>query len=238
MEQGSKSWLEWRNAGIGASDTPIILGLSPYKTCFQLWQEKTGLVKPSDITLYAKAKGGEVEAQLRARYSLDSAKNFEPVLAEMDDNKFIKASLDGYADGEAIEIKFVGKEKYESDTIPETHYWQMQHQMLVLDLTAISYLKSIDGVEYKKQQCLRNEADCQRVLMSCIVFQGKVLTKTPPPKTEQDTLEAEGVFLAMLELYKAGKIDKKEIKANMPHQRMTGAGLKLTLSSNGALRVI
>ena len=40
-EQRSK-----RHEGIGASDTPIIMGYSSYKTPYQLYLEKTGILIP------------------------------------------------------------------------------------------------------------------------------------------------------------------------------------------------
>lgn len=39
-------FLARRMAGIGGSDLAAVLGLSPYKTPFQLWQEKTGRFEP------------------------------------------------------------------------------------------------------------------------------------------------------------------------------------------------
>ena len=32
LEQGTKEWLEWRRQGITATESSVILGLSPYKT--------------------------------------------------------------------------------------------------------------------------------------------------------------------------------------------------------------
>ena len=35
---------------IGSSDISVILGLNPFKTMLQLWAEKTGVVKPKDLS--------------------------------------------------------------------------------------------------------------------------------------------------------------------------------------------
>lgn len=43
-------WLAERAKGIGASDAPIVLGISPYKTPYQLWSEKVGLIEPPDYS--------------------------------------------------------------------------------------------------------------------------------------------------------------------------------------------
>jgi len=50
LSQRSEEWLKWRALGITASDIPIILGLSPYKTPWQLWAEKIGRINAPDIS--------------------------------------------------------------------------------------------------------------------------------------------------------------------------------------------
>ncbi len=237
MEQNSPEWHKWRNAGIGASDTPIILGLSEHKTAFELWQEKTGLVTPQDIPLFAKAKGGEVEAQLRAKYSLETGRNFAPVLAEHDDFPILRASLDGYwtdgADEEGIEIKFVGLTKYKDEAIHIPYWWQMQHQMLVMKMKRFTYLKSMDGDSYQKQT-VKYEEDAHLLIMKeCTDFWDKVITKEPPAKTERDWWDASEEFEAIVQ-----EGDRAKIKASIPHARMRTKFMSLTVSSNGALRMM
>jgi|Deesub1362A_J573_1020465.scaffolds.fasta_scaffold16789_2 putative phage-type endonuclease len=43
-----QDWLDARRKGIGGSDIPVILGLSPFKTRYQLWLEKTGQTSPDE----------------------------------------------------------------------------------------------------------------------------------------------------------------------------------------------
>lgn len=43
-------WHEARRGGIGSSDIPIILGLVPWSSRFQLWHQKAGLLGPSEPT--------------------------------------------------------------------------------------------------------------------------------------------------------------------------------------------
>lgn len=45
-----KEWLKARQKGIGGSDAASILGISPWKTNVQLWEEKTGITEPEDIS--------------------------------------------------------------------------------------------------------------------------------------------------------------------------------------------
>lgn len=50
LNQRSEEWLKWRALGITATDIPVILGLSPYKTPWQLWAEKIGRINPPDLS--------------------------------------------------------------------------------------------------------------------------------------------------------------------------------------------
>lgn len=45
-----KEWLKARQKGIGGSDAASVLGISPWKTNVQLWEEKTGITEPEDIS--------------------------------------------------------------------------------------------------------------------------------------------------------------------------------------------
>lgn len=58
LNQRSDEWLQWRSKGVTASDIPIILGLSPYKTRWQLWAEKVGRINAPDISNNPNVKRG------------------------------------------------------------------------------------------------------------------------------------------------------------------------------------
>ena len=49
LTQNTPEWLEFRRKKIGASDAPIILEVSTWKTPYQLW-----LVKEVDLEKYRK----------------------------------------------------------------------------------------------------------------------------------------------------------------------------------------
>ena len=51
METGShEGWLQTRMKGIGGSDAASVIGVSPFKTNVQLFEEKTGQREPDDIS--------------------------------------------------------------------------------------------------------------------------------------------------------------------------------------------
>lgn len=50
LEQRSQTWLAWRQAGITATESSVILGLNPYMTPWRLWCEKVGRTQPADLS--------------------------------------------------------------------------------------------------------------------------------------------------------------------------------------------
>lgn len=66
------AWIKERMHGIGASDAAAILGMSAWKSNLQLWEEKTGLREPEDISWKPQVQyGKEAEAPIRALFALD-----------------------------------------------------------------------------------------------------------------------------------------------------------------------
>lgn len=96
LQQDSKEWLEWREKGVTASDIPIILGLSPYKTIWQLWAEKTGVINVPDLSGNPNVrKGIKLEDEAR-QYAENRYKTvLLPVCAESIEFPFLRASFDG-----------------------------------------------------------------------------------------------------------------------------------------------
>lgn len=53
-------WLKARRSGLGASDTATILGLNPWGTALEVWQEKTSATPPDDRELSDAAEWGNI----------------------------------------------------------------------------------------------------------------------------------------------------------------------------------
>lgn len=143
---GHAEWLKVRSHYIGGSDASAVLGLNPYKTNLELWQEKTGLVQPEDISDKPYVKyGHEAEPLLRDLFAID----FPEYQVGYEDNNiwfndaypFAHASLDGWLtdqDGRkgVLEIKTTNilqsmqKEKW-NHRIPDNYYIQVLHYLMV-----------------------------------------------------------------------------------------------------------
>lgn len=140
-------WLRNRS-GIGGSDASSVLGLNPYKSNTELWEEKTGRRVPEDISYKDYVQyGHDAEPLLRQLFSLD----YPEYKVEYYDNNIIQnekypwahASLDGeLVDQEGrrgiLEIKTTNilqsmqREKWKGQ-IPDNYYIQVLHYLLVTE---------------------------------------------------------------------------------------------------------
>lgn len=141
-----QDWLEARQGRIGGSDAAAILGMNPYKTNVQLWEEKTGRRKPEDISDRPYVKyGTEAEEPLRQLFRLDFPE-YQVMYQEgnmwlNDDIPWSHASLDGWLmdqDGrqgiwecKTTEIMRAGQKDLWKDRIPDNYYIQLLHYFLV-----------------------------------------------------------------------------------------------------------
>lgn len=141
-----EEWLKARMNHIGGSDASACVGVNPYKSNVELWEEKTGQRQPEDISgkdcvIY----GTKAEEFLRGLFVLD----FPEYQVFYDDNNmflnsdylWMHASLDGeLVDQEGrrgiLEIKTteimqsMQKEKW-NDRIPDNYFCQVLHYLAV-----------------------------------------------------------------------------------------------------------
>ena len=69
---GSPEWKAFRRTGIGGSDAAAILGLSPFKSNIEVWEEKVGLREPGDISDKPQVQyGTKAEDMLVKLFALD-----------------------------------------------------------------------------------------------------------------------------------------------------------------------
>jgi putative phage-type endonuclease len=143
ITQNTPEWLEYRKNKIGASDAPIILQKSPWKTPYRLWQEKVGLVELEEKN-FAMEMGHANEpialAELESKLGMPLGSN----VRLSNKRSWMMASLDASnADGSVIaEIKCPGKADHESalaGLVPEKYIPQLQHQMEVCEVEMAYY---------------------------------------------------------------------------------------------------
>lgn len=141
-----EEWLKARQKGIGGSDAAAVLGISPWKSNVQLWEEKTGITEPEDISEKEVVRfGKESEAAIRQLFQLDfpeykvSYDEFG-IIANQPDCPFIFATLDGELTDQngrkgILEIKTteirrsIDWKKWKGQ-VPDYYYAQIVHQLL------------------------------------------------------------------------------------------------------------
>jgi len=140
LEQGSQEWLQWRKTGVTASEIAAILGLSPYKTPWQVWAEKTGLVEPEDLSANPLVAAGVAQEDIaRSLFEQKHDDILLPVCVESTAQSFLKASLDGLSqNSEPVELKVPSESTWkkvvsegENSDAYKLYYPQVQHQLLV-----------------------------------------------------------------------------------------------------------
>lgn len=146
--QNTPEWLEYRKNKIGASDAPIIMKVSPWKTPYELWEEKIGL-KTSDEQNFAQKRGNSLEEKARTCFEEKTGIIMFPSVIVHPDHPWMMASLDGMdiEQHHIVEIKCPNAEDHKlakRGEIPEKYYPQLQHQLEVSGID-MAYYFSFDG---------------------------------------------------------------------------------------------
>ena len=144
----NEEWKKARRSFIGGSDASAVMGMNPYKTNMKLWEEKTGLAEPEDISEKPYVVyGHNAEEHLRELFRLDYPEYdvfYEPDCFLVNDKfPWAHASLDGMLRDKEnrlgiLEIKTTSimqsmqKEKW-NDRIPDNYYLQILHYMMVTE---------------------------------------------------------------------------------------------------------
>lgn len=141
-----QEWLSGRLNGIGGSDASAVVGMNPYKTNIELFEEKTVRRVPEDISnkpyvIYGKKAEGYIRELFRLDYPEYQVEHHEFRILQSLSHPFMQASLDGeLTDQEGrrgiLEIKttnILQSMQYEKwkDRIPDNYYIQVLHYLLV-----------------------------------------------------------------------------------------------------------
>jgi putative phage-type endonuclease len=231
-------WLEERRRGLGGSDIGAILGLSPWKSAFQVYQEKRGEVesfKGNDLTDWGK----RMEPTIRQWYSDTTG---HPVrvpdkILYHSKHPFMLASLDGFTDEpRGVEIKTArsGKEWGEPGTneIPDDYMLQVQHYMAVTGFPVFDVPVSIAGAWPVIYEVPSDPELQEMIIDACADFWQRVIDGNPPePTTYADAVqrfgksEAQGVIVAGRADVQAVE-DLREVKAKLDQLKAEEEDLK------------
>ena len=243
LVQGSAQWHEHRRTHRNASETAIVLGVSPWSTPYQLWQQKLGLAKPEVNA--AMLRGTELEPAARVAYERLTGVAMQPLVIV--DGEY-SASLDGMtlAGDRLVEIKcpYKGREStlwksIEAGALPEHYRWQVQHQLMVAraDVADVFVFDGTEGIVFPVAP---DESAWPQIHAAWDNFMRYVAEAQAPPLTERDTrvrddpewLEAAAKYVALRTEFDelSAKVDEAKVRlvGLAGHAKEEGAGVLVT----------
>lgn len=185
----TSEWEKMRKDKIGASDAPVIMGISPFETPFQLWQRKVALKEDKKST-FAMERGHTLEPQARAQVEQVLGIELFPIAKLHPNYDWMLATLDGLSkDGKTLlEIKCPGAEDHaiaQEGRVPEKYYPQIQHQLEVCQLEK-GYYFSYNGKEGVLVEFYRDDKYIKKLILIEEEFYSWMQDLTPPPLTDRD----------------------------------------------------
>ena len=156
------AWLEERRGGIGGSDAPAILGISPFSSPAKVAAEKSGLLPDGDTETELMAWGRKVEPLLIETFLDDMEKAGKKgwmaghggglFRSRKPGREVMMATLDGWATDPAgrsgtieCKLKIFGAQEWDRHGIPDHVVCQTQHAADVLDRPFSVVIALLDG---------------------------------------------------------------------------------------------
>ncbi|MCB1666530.1 MAG: YqaJ viral recombinase family protein [Pseudomonadales bacterium] len=245
LEQGSADWLAHRQQYRNASETPAVMGVSPWMSPYQLWELRTGR-RQQEVT-YPMERGLRLEQPARVAYEALTGHVVQPItLVEGD----YSASLDGLTfDGSLlVEIKCPVRgagstlwEQISQGEVPEHYRLQVQHQLMVSGAEQAELF--VYDEELGKGIVLPippDPASHEAIRAAWDLFMPHIEADTPPELTERDRLVRDDpAWLAAAETFArrksaldAAKSAADEARAALlelaDHPSVTGGGVTVT----------
>jgi putative phage-type endonuclease len=189
IEQGTPEWHKFRSTHLGASDTPVIMEMSPYRTPLQLWQQLVGEGSAQKETENMRA-GTMLEAEIRTYVEDELDMTFKPVVLESAVLLWMSASLDGFSEDQNItlECKLNNKENHElarKNEICQAHYIQVQKQLLISDADYCVYA-SKNGDEILITKVMPDLIAINEIIDAETEFWKRVINYEQPELTDKD----------------------------------------------------
>ncbi len=207
-----------RKKYIGGSDIASILGISPYKTSYQLWLEKTGKVIPKDISNMPHVRRG-IDAEPTARFLVNEKLGREFKAGKFKgDEPWMVANVDGIDDKGLLEIKTMGLEKHLAvlaGQIPEYYTCQLEWYCAITGKeTCIFASYRPEDSTLNMTTYWTNKEYQNTIVKSARAFWTHVTQKEPPELDDKDhELCMESDMLEAANDYKIISLEIKELES-------------------------
>lgn len=199
-----EEWLQCRFKGLGGSDAGTVLGVNPYKTNVELYEEKAGIRKNEFQGNAATQYGKDAEQHIRGIFLLDhpeySCEYHEYRMYADENYPYLYATLDGELTETAtgrkgiLEIKtgtIHNSSKWSewAGRIPDVYYAQVLHQLFAtgwdfVDLRAYLKYETSEGMKATVRdyhiERLEVLSDIQALVLHEIKFWDAVKSRKEP----------------------------------------------------------
>jgi len=238
LVQGTAEWHEHRAKSRNASETAVVLAVSPWQTPYGLWLLKTG--RAEQKVTPAMRRGTGLEPAARAAYEAHTGNLMEPlVLAEGE----YSASLDGItlAGDVILEVKCPYKgqsselwQSVAAGEVPEYYGWQIEHQLMVAS-AKLAHLWVFDGKQGLLFEVAARPGRWPEIHAAWDKFVQFLRTDTPPPLCERDTRDrSDAKWKAAAEAYLRAKQEAEHSAAAAEQAKAALVALASHPSESGA----
>lgn len=180
-----EQFLANRRKGIGGSDAAAVLGLSKWKTAYDVFLDKTGQAEPTpdnDAMLWGRL----LEPVIRQQYADRTGREVAmPEMLTMADKPYIVANVDGLCSDRVLEIKTARTSKdwgeEGTDEVPMQYFLQCQHYLMVTGKPVADVAVLIGSADFRIYTVEANEKLFGVMQTAYAEFwNNHVLTGTPP----------------------------------------------------------
>src|SRR3990167_6761392 len=183
-----ESWLKARPRGVGASESPILMGASKFSSPIELWGIKTGRLPESvDDENERMLWGQRLEPLVAEEYERKTGRQLSPwgKLLQSTEQPVMIATPDYQIVGQnvPVEIKTTDASRVKdwSDGSPPHVVIQCQHQMFVTGARSASVGVLVGGNRFMWCDVERDDALIADIVAACLKFWQYVREDVPPP---------------------------------------------------------
>ena len=184
-------WLQSRRKGIGGSDVAAILGMSPWRSPYSVWADKTGRLPLNEAgnefthwgTIMEPILAHEFEDVTGKKVYRQNKTYFDPA------HPYLRANIDRDIAGEPgfLEIKTATEYKsdeWEDDKVPEPYLYQVQHYMYVLNRPYVYFAYLVGGHHFDFKRVERDQEAIDFVEPYLIDWWERHVIGDVPPDTD------------------------------------------------------
>jgi len=220
--QRSEAWFQFRKKMITATDSCVIMGVSPWKTLLELYHEKISDVLPDKSTeTFAMRRGTELEPLALQVFENQTGYLMMPSVVVHPTIPYMMASLDGLELEKtvALEIKAPGRADHDlalKGIVPEKYIPQLQHTMEVCQLEEIYYMSYISDSDYTIFKVNKDDDYTAKLITAELEFWKRIQDRNPPEPTDRDSEEIKSAdWVHCCDQYAVQHLLSKELESQL-----------------------